>query len=169
MKYAIREDDPVVFLESKESRMRGEIPDENTDQLVKPGKANILKAGSDVTIVGWQWGILKALEAADELADEGIDAEIIDIRTIVPLDTETIVNSCAKTGKLVVISESRRRGGFGNDIIAAVAELGYSELKGVHPMHYVCGKDYPLPFGYGEKYIMPDKDDLIAGVHRVLE
>ena len=168
MKYAIREEDPVVFLSSKARDIEGEVPDSDEDCIVEPGKASIIREGNDVTIVGWQWGILRALEAYDELAAEGIHPEIIDIRTIVPLDTETICNSVAKTGRLVVISESRRRGGFGNDIIAAAAENNLADLKGKNPLRYVCGKDYPLPFGFGEKYIMPNKDDLIAGVRDVL-
>ncbi len=121
-----------------------------------------------MTIVGWQWGILKALEAQGELECQGVSAEILDIRTIVPLDVDTIVRSVAKTGRLVVISEARKRGGFGNDIMAAVAEKCFGSLKGRSPLCYVGGKDYPLPFGFGERYIMPDKDDLIAGVRRVL-
>lgn len=168
MKHAIREDDPVVFLNSKARDIEGDVPDDGVDHIVKPGKANILKTGTDVTIVGWQWGILKALEAYDSMTAEGIHPEIIDIRTAVPLDTETICNSVAKTGRLVTISESRRRGGFGNDIIAAVAENNLADLKGKNSLQYVCGKDYPLPFGFGEKYIMPDKNALIEGVHKTL-
>jgi pyruvate dehydrogenase E1 component beta subunit len=125
--------------------------------------------GSDVTIVGWQYGILKALEANEELLKAGIRAEIIDIRTIVPLDVDTICKSVSKTGKLVVAAESRKRGSFGNDIIAAAVEHSYSDLRGKRPICYVGGKDYPLPFGFGEKYIMPSKNDLIAGVKSVLE
>lgn len=169
LKYAIREEDPVIYLESKAIALEGEVPDLSVDHIVEPGKASILKEGSDVTIVGWQFGILKAMEAYDELKAQGINAEIIDIRTIVPLDVDTICKSVAKTGKLVVISEARKRGGFGNDIIASAMENNYADLKGKCPIYYVSGKDYPLPFGAGEKYIMPSKDDLIAGVKKVLD
>jgi pyruvate dehydrogenase E1 component beta subunit len=169
LKYAIREEDPVIYLESKAIALEGEVPDLGVDYLVEPGKANTLVTGTDLTIVGWQYGILKAMESYPELKSLGINPEIIDIRTIVPLDVETITKSVAKTGKLVVISEARKRGGFGNDIIAAVIEHSYGNLRGKTPVWYVGGKDYPLPFGHGEKYIMPNKEDLVEAVKRVMQ
>lgn len=167
-KYAIREDDPVVFLDVKR-RIEGEVPDLGVDYVVEPGKARIVTEGTDITIVGWQYGVMVAMEAEKDLAAMGISAEIIDLRTLVPMDEEAVCNSVAKTGKLLVVTESRARGGFGSEVIRVVTKNNIGDLKGRHPIEYLGCKDYPIPYGPGEKYVIPQKEDVIEAVKRVLE
>ncbi|MBE6009039.1 MAG: alpha-ketoacid dehydrogenase subunit beta [Lachnospiraceae bacterium] len=166
-KYAIREDDPVVFLDVKR-QIEGEVPDEGIDYVVEPGKARIVSEGSDITIVGWQYGVMVAMEAEAELKNMGISAEILDLRTLVPMDEEAICRSVQKTGKLLVVSESRARGGFGNEVVRVVAQNCFSSLQGNHPVEYIGCKDYPIPYGPGDKFVLPQKEDVIAAVQRML-
>jgi pyruvate dehydrogenase E1 component beta subunit len=167
-KYAIREDDPVVFLDVKRP-VEGEVPDLGVDYVVEPGKARIVKEGSDITIVGWQYGVMVAMEAEKDLAAMGIHAEIIDLRTLVPMDEEAVCKSVTKTGKLLVVSESRARGGFGNEVIRVVTANNWTDLRGKHPIGYLGCRDYPIPYGPGEKYVIPQKEDVIAAVKKVLD
>lgn len=167
LKYAIREDDPVVFFSHHAVwPLVGEVPD--GDVLLEPGKANILREGTDVTIVSWHQTLLKSMEAAEELAKEGISCEVVDIRTLVPLDKKTIRESVKKTGRLMVVTEAYKRGGPGNDIITAVTEHkeSFEALKA--PVKYVGSKDFPLPMGPGENWIIPQKEDIIAAVKEML-
>jgi len=167
-KYAIREDDPVVFLDVKR-KIEGEVPDIGVDYVVEPGKARIVKEGSDITIVGWQYGIMTAMEADDELEKMGIHAEIIDLRTLVPMDEETVCRSVSKTGKLLVVTESRPRGGFGNEVIRIVTKNCFPDLRGKQPIEYIGCRDYPLPYGPGDRYVLPQKEDVTAAVVRMLD
>ena len=122
LKAAIRDPNPVVFLENEMLYGHtGEVP-KLPDFVVPIGKARIARAGKDVTIVSWAMGMSYALKAADELAKEGIEAEVIDLRTIRPMDTETVINSVKKTGRLLVVHEAIRVAGFGAEIAATVAE-----------------------------------------------
>jgi pyruvate dehydrogenase E1 component beta subunit len=143
MAAAVRDDNPVVYIEHKQLLgVSGEVPE--GDYVVPLGKADIKRAGGDVTIVTWSWMVSKALAAAEALAAEGISAEVIDLRTLVPLDKECILQSVAKTGKLVIVHEAVRTGGFGGEIAAIVAEEGFDSLDA--PVKRVTAPDTPVPF-----------------------
>jgi len=164
---AIRDDDPVIFIEHKLLYMTdGEVPD---DQGAIPlGQADIKRAGTDVTLVAWSHMVVKALVAAEELAKEGISAEVIDLRTLVPLDEACILDSVRRTGRLVVAQEAIKRGGIGSDIAAIVAEKAFDALKA--PIVRVAGANTVIPFNLAlEKAAVPQVADIVAGVNSVME
>ncbi|MBS7528581.1 alpha-ketoacid dehydrogenase subunit beta [Fusibacter paucivorans] len=166
LKYAIRENDPVVFLMPRFSSTKGEVPDLDVEHIIEPGKASIVKEGKDVTIVTYQHGIELSLEAAKTLEAEGISCEIMDLRTLIPFDKKGILDAVKKTGRLVVVTEAPKRGGFGNNIINLVAEEGFSSLKA--PMRYVGGKDYPIPYGPGEDFVVPTIEEIVTAVKSIM-
>ena len=133
LKAAIRDEDPVIFIEHKLLYMtEGEVPDEPYE--IPLGKAEIKRAGTDVTLVTWSHMTLKSLEAAEKLAEEGIDVEVVDLRTLVPMDTNCVLESVRRTGRLVVAQEAVKRGGVGSDVAAIVAEHAFDEPQGAdHP------------------------------------
>lgn len=143
MAAAVRDDNPVMYIEHKQLLgVSGDVPE---DEYVIPlGKADIKREGKDVTIVAWSWMVPKALAAAEALAKEGISAEVLDPRTLVPLDKESILASVGKTGKLVIVHEAVRTGGFGGEISAIVAEEGFDLLDA--PIKRVTALDTPVPF-----------------------
>lgn len=160
LKTAIRDDNPVIFLEHKRLlRTRGPVPD--GEYLTPFGQAAVRREGTDVSIVGYGIMMAQALAAADRLADDGIDAEVIDLRTIVPLDTETLLDSVARTGRLVVTHESWRRSGFGAEVAAVVAEKGFADLRA--PIMRVAGEDVPVPFSpVLEQRVIPNAEGIVA-------
>ena len=128
LKAAIRCDDPVVYLEHKHLwPLEGEVPD--GDHLVEIGKARVARAGQDITIVSWSAAVHTCLAAAETLAKERIDAEVIDLRSLWPWDKAAVLESVAKTGRLLVVHEAVQVGGFGAEIAATVAERAHSALK----------------------------------------
>ncbi len=140
---AIRDNNPVVFMSHKLlMAQKGEVPD--GEYLVPLGKAAILREGTDVTIVSWSRMVQTSMEAAVELERQGISAEVIDIRSIVPLDQETILQSIKKTGRLVIVHECVRTNGFGAEIAAIVSEKAMNMLKA--PIRRVTAPDCPVPF-----------------------
>jgi len=140
---AIRDDDPVVFLEHKMLyASKGEVPE--GDYTIPLGKADLKREGDDVTLICYSAMVRQCLAAADELAAEGINAEVLDLRTLVPLDKEAILASVAKTGRAVIVHEACLTGGFGGEIAAVIADEGFSSLKA--PIKRVCGPDTPVPF-----------------------
>jgi len=144
LKTAVRDDDPVVVFEHKFLYfMPGEVPDE--EFTIPFGQANVLREGSDVTILALGSMVGRAMEAASALAEQGISAEVIDPRTIIPLDTATLFASVAKTGRLVTVEEGRKRGGVGSEIAARVAEEVFGSLK--TPIVRVAAPDIPVPPG----------------------
>jgi pyruvate dehydrogenase E1 component beta subunit len=167
LKSAIREDDPVVFIEHKLLYMtEGEVPEE--DYLIPLGKADVKREGKDVTIVTYSYMTLKCLEAAELLAKEGISAEVIDLRTLHPMDKECVLDSVSKTGKLVVVHEACKRGGVGGDISAMVVEEAFDVLDA--PVVRVAGKNTTIPFNLDlEQASVPSVEEIIEGVIRVLE
>jgi len=169
LKAALRGDDPVVFLEHKKlyRSIKEEIPDD--DYTVDWSQAVVRRRGSDVTIVAYQLMMHRALEAAADLAEEGISAEVIDLRTLLPLDRATIAESVRKTGHLVVVHESPRTGGVGGEIVAAVNEECFEYLEA--PPARVCSPDVPpVPFAEPmEHFVIPQKDDITAAVRRVVD
>ena len=166
MATAIRDDNPVVFLHHYLLTLEhGEVPD--GEYLVPFGEAAVRRAGTDVTIVAIGWMVDKALAAAESLASEGIDAEVIDPRTLVPLDTKTILESVAKTGRLVIVDQATRFGGASGMIAAEVAEHGFDTLKA--PIKQVTALDASIPYSEPmERFVLPDEAKIVTAVQQVL-
>ncbi|MGE3273430.1 MAG: alpha-ketoacid dehydrogenase subunit beta [Chloroflexota bacterium] len=167
LKTAIRDDNPVIFLEHKVLYFtRGEVPtDENF--TIPFGVADVKREGTDVTVVGIHTQVLEALKAAEELEQEGISVEVIDPRTVSPLDVDTIVKSVQKTGRLVVSHQAYEQGGVGGEIIARVVDAAFDYLDA--PPQRVCGKNVPLPYAESlERAALPYKDDIIAAIKRIV-
>lgn len=164
LKAAIRDNDPVVFLEHKMLYgTRNEVPEE--DYTVPIGKASIAREGRDVTIVCWGSMVPKAIKAAATLSKEGIEAEVVDLRTIRPYDKTCIVQSVTKTSRLVVAHEACLTGGFGGEIAAAVAKDAFGYLDG--PIERVGAPDTPVPFSPAlEDAFLPGEEEIIAAVKR---
>ena len=167
LRTAIRDDNPVVFIEHKALyATKGEVPDD-PEFTIPFGKCNIVREGKDVTIVGNFLYLGKALEAAEKLEAEGISAEIIDPRTLVPLDIDTIAESVKKTGRLITVHEAHRTMGFGTEIATAVTEKVFKYLDA--PPVRIGSKMCTLPFNLGlENAVVPQVDDIIAAVKSVL-
>ena len=163
---AIRDDDPVIFIEHKQLYMTdGEVPEE--PYLIPLGEAEIKRAGTDVTLVAWSHMVLKSLQAAEELAAEGISAEVIDLRSLVPMDMASVLDSVRRTGRLVIAQEAVKRGGVASDIAANVAEQAYDSLRA--PIVRVAGKNTVIPFNLAlEKAAVPQVADIVAGVRSVM-
>ena len=164
LKAAIRSDDPVLYFEHKDLfRIKGPVPE--GDYLVPIGKAKVVREGRDVTLVSYSATLQKALLAAGELAQEGIEAEVIDLRSIVPLDKETLFKSLQKTNHLVVAHESIKNGGVGSEVAALVAEEAIDFLDG--PIIRVGAKFVPIPFSPAlEPLALPQVEDIIAAVKK---
>ena len=142
LKTAIRNDNPVIFLEHKRLfEVEGEVPDE--EYLLPIGKANVVRPGRDVSIIVYGIMVSRALEAAETLVREGIDPEIVDLRTLSPWDRETVLRSVEKTGRAVVAHEAVRQGGFGAEISATIAEEAFHQLKG--PVVRIGAPFVPIP------------------------
>ena len=166
MKAAIRCEDPVVFLENELVYGRSfDVPD--VDDYVLPiGKARVVREGKDVTIVTYSIGVGLALDAANTLADEGIDAEVIDLRTLRPLDKETVLKSLAKTNRLIVAEEGWPTCSIASEIIAICMEEGFDHLDA--PVLRVCNEDVPLPYAANlEKLALIDAARIAEGARKV--
>ena len=166
MKAAIRTEDPVVFLENELLYGRSfDVPE--VDDFVLPiGKARIMRQGSDVTIVSYSIGVGLALEAADELAGEGIDAEVIDLRTLRPLDTATVLASLKKTNHLVIVEEGWPVCSIASELAMVAMEHGFDDLDA--PVMRVCNEDVPLPYAHNlEKLALIDTPRVVAAVKAV--
>jgi pyruvate dehydrogenase E1 component beta subunit len=137
------------------------------DDFVLPiGKAKIVRAGSDVTIVAWSMGMSYALKAAEELAKDGIEAEVIDLRTLKPMDTDTIVASVQKTGRAVTVEEGWQQSGIGAEITARIMEHAFDYLDA--PVARVSGKDVPMPYAANlEKLALPSVAEVIEAAKAV--
>ena len=168
LKSAIRDDNPVVFLEHKSQYTdKGEVPD-HANHLVPLGVANVLRTGTDITIVAIQNMVKVALQAADELAQQGISCEVIDPRTLVPLDMDTIIDSVKKTGRLITVEEAVRAGGWGAEVATQVTDRAIWSLEG--PVVRVTLEAGIIPFnGALEAALLPKKDDVIKAALRVME
>jgi pyruvate dehydrogenase E1 component beta subunit len=134
--------------------------------LVPIGKARIARSGTDVTIVAWSIGMSYALKAADELAKDGINAEVIDLRTLKPMDTASIIASVQKTGRIVTVEEGWRQSGVGAEIAAVVTEQAFDWLEA--PVTRVTGKDVPMPYAANlEKLALPSVAEVVAAAKAV--
>jgi pyruvate dehydrogenase E1 component beta subunit len=147
---SIRDDNPIVFIEHKLLyKTKGDVPEELYE--IPLGKADIKRGGKDLTIVATAIMVQRSLQAAEELAKEGIDVEVVDPRTLRPLDTETIVNSVKKTGKVLIVHEAVKTGGFGGELAGVIAEseaFGYLEA----PIIRLAGKEVPIPYNRDLEY-----------------
>lgn len=165
MKAAIRDDDPVLsFEDAKLWSSSSEIPDE--EYLIPLGKANIARRGSDCTIVAIGAMMVLANEAADELAKDGISCEVIDPRTVAPLDTATILESVARTGRLVVVDVAFGTCSAASEISAVVSDEGFWDLRA--PIVRVTTENTHIPFSAAENQLYPSKDKVVAAVRRTL-
>jgi pyruvate dehydrogenase E1 component beta subunit len=166
LKAAIRDPNPVIFLEN-EILYGHSSPVPKLDDFVLPiGKARIARAGNDVTIVAWSMGMRYAMEAAEELAGQGIDAEVIDLRTIRPMDTETIIASVQKTGRCVTIEEGWQQSGVGAEIAARIMERAFDYLDA--PVMRVSGKDVPMPYAANlERLALPSVAEVVEAAKAV--
>jgi pyruvate dehydrogenase E1 component beta subunit len=163
---SIRDHDPVVFLEPKRLYRLGrmEVPEEPFTEPI--GRARVLREGEDVTLVGWGSMVPKLLKAAELVEPKGISAEVIDVRSIVPYDEETVNASVEGTGRLVIVQEAPRTLGFASEISARVVEDLMDVLEA--PPERVTGFDVPFPFYKMEDWAMPDVDRIIKGMRKVL-
>ncbi len=166
LKAAIRDPNPIIFLENEILYgQSGPVP-KLDDYIVPIGKAKIARPGKDVTIVSWSIGMTYALKAADELAKEGIDAEVIDLRTIRPMDTETIIASVKKTGRAVAVEEGWQQSGVGAEIASRIMEQAFDYLDA--PVARVSGKDVPMPYAANlEKLALPSVAEVVAAAKAV--
>lgn len=162
LKSAIRDDDPVIFIEHKLLYMtNGEVPEE--EYLIELGKADIKKQGEDITLITYSNMTLKCLEAAELMEKEGISVEVVDLRTLTPLDKNTVMDSARKTGRVIVVHEACKRGGIGGDIAAMIMEEAYDDLDG--PVMRIAGKNTPIPYNIGiEKASVPSVEEIVEGI-----
>jgi pyruvate dehydrogenase E1 component beta subunit len=166
LKAAIRDPNPVIFLENEMLYGHtGEVP-KLDDYVIPLGKARIVRSGGHVTIVSWSNGMSYALKAADELAKEGIEAEVIDLRTLRPMDTDTIVASVKKTGRAVTVEEGWQQNGVGAEIAARIMEHAFDYLDA--PVARVSGKDVPMPYAANlEKLALPSVAEVVEAAKAV--
>jgi pyruvate/2-oxoglutarate/acetoin dehydrogenase E1 component len=169
IKTAIRDNNPVISFESGRLMARkGEVPEQ--DYTIPLGKADIKREGSDVTVVALAWLVHEALAAAEALAGEGISVEVVDPRTLVPLDTETIRNSVRKTGRLVIADEAGPTAGFSAEVAALAAEDAATLAHLKAPVKRVCALQVPIPYSpVLENQVFPDRNRIIAGIREVLQ
>ncbi len=166
LKSAIRDPNPVVFLENEILYGQSFDVPQGDDVVVPIGKAKVARKGKDVTIVAWSIGMSYALKAAEELAKEGIEAEIVDLRTIRPMDIETVVASVKKTGRCVTVEEGWAQSGVGAEICARLMEHAFDYLDA--PVTRVTGKDVPMPYAANlEKLALPNVGEVVAAVKAV--
>jgi pyruvate dehydrogenase E1 component beta subunit len=166
MATAIRDDNPVLFLHHYLLTLEsGAVPE--GEHLVPFGQAVVRREGADVTLVATGWTVGHALRAAEQLAAEGVSAEVIDPRTIAPLDTATVLESVAKTGRLVLVDQATRHSSVSAVIAAEVAEHGFSSLRA--PIVQVTALDASIPYSKPmEDYILPDENKIVTAVRKVL-
>lgn len=168
LKTAIREDNPIISFESNRLMGRkGPVPDE--DYTIPLGKADIKREGRDVTVVALAWLVHEALAAAEALAAEGISVEVVDPRTLVPLDADTIRASVRKTGRLVIADEAGPTAGFSAEVAAVVTEDPATFARLQAPVNRVCALQVPIPYSpVLEDRVFPDRNRIIAGIRAVL-
>lgn len=167
MKAAIRDPNPIIFLENEMLYgQKFEVADDT--QPAEIGKAHVVREGKDVTIATFSICVGKALAAAEELAKEGIDVEVIDLRTLRPLDTDTIIESVEKTNRLITLEEGFPFASIGSEISATVVEEAFDYLDA--PIKKIAGKDVPMPYAENlEKLVLPQKEDVIEACREICE
>lgn len=162
LKSSIREDNPVIFIEHKGLYgQKGTVPEE--EYLIPLRKAEVKRQGKDATVVAFSRSVNRVLNVAEILSKQGIELEVVDPRTLTPLDEETILDSVKKTGRLMIVHEACRTGGFGAEIAATVCEKAFDYLDA--PIQRVTGLDSPVPFNPKlEDYVIPNEDRIKAGL-----
>jgi 2-oxoisovalerate dehydrogenase E1 component beta subunit len=168
IKAAVRDDDPVIFQEHKYlyRRIKEDLPME--EYVVPLGKARVHREGGDLTIVTYGAMVHTAAEAAEELAKDGVEIEVIDLRTLLPLDEEAILESVAKTSRAIVLHEAPRTGGFGGEIAATIAEKAFEYLEA--PVVRVTAPDTPVPYSPPlEDFYVPGKADVVEATRKLLD
>jgi pyruvate/2-oxoglutarate/acetoin dehydrogenase E1 component len=167
LKAAIRDDDPVIFFEDITLWGKKEEVPVDEDFLVPIGKADVKRPGTDVTIVAFAGTVPPALAAAEALAKDGIHAEVVDLRTIVPMDKDTILASVAKTGRLVIVDNAHRVGSVASEVAAVVSEEGFDSLR--KPIQRLTAPAIHVPYNARlEKQLFPGKDTIVAAVQRIM-
>lgn len=169
LKTAIRSDDPIMYLEHKGLYRQGfaRRPEPDDNYYVEIGKASIVNSGSDLTIVTYGAMVQKALNAAKEYAKKGVDIEVIDIRTIVPLDTETIINSVQKTGRVLILHEDIQFLGLGAEIAAQINAKAFEYLDA--PVERVAGAFTPIPYAAPmENFVLPDDSKISRALDKLI-
>ena len=163
---AIFDPDPVIVVEEMGLYWtKGPVPE--GDVRVPLGKANVLRPGTDATVVGYGSPVLAALGAAEMLAADGVSVEVVDLRSLVPLDTQTILESLGRTGRLVTVHDATRFCGFGAELAALAADEGFGSLKA--PVRRVAAPDAPVPFAPGqERFYKPGAEDIVKAVRSIL-
>jgi pyruvate dehydrogenase E1 component beta subunit len=166
LKAAIRSPNPVIFLENEILYGSTGLVPKVDDFLLPIGKARIARQGADVTIVSFSMGMRYATQATEKLFAAGVDVELIDLRTLRPLDSDTVIESVKKTGRLVTVEEGWPQGGIGAELSARVMEQAFDYLDA--PVMRVTGKDVPMPYAANlEKLALPNVDEVIAAVNAV--
>jgi 2-oxoisovalerate dehydrogenase E1 component beta subunit len=166
LKAAIRDPDPVIYFEHKYlyRRIKGKVPDE--DCIVPIGKAEVKREGTDLSVITYGAMVHQAVEAANRLSAKGISVEILDLRTLLPLDREAILATARKTGKVVIVHEATRTGGVGGEVAATIAEAAFDRLDG--PILRVTAPDTPVPFTASlEEAFLPNVDRIAAALERL--
>jgi pyruvate/2-oxoglutarate/acetoin dehydrogenase E1 component len=168
LKTAIRDNNPVISFESNRLAARkGPVPER--DYTIPLGKADIKREGNDVTVVALAWLVHETLAAADELATHGISVEVVDPRTLVPLDKDTIRQSVQKTGRLVIADEAGPTAGFAAEVAAVVTEDAATFARLKAPVKRICALQVPIPYSpVLENHVFPDRNRIIAGIREVL-
>jgi 2-oxoisovalerate dehydrogenase E1 component beta subunit len=167
LKAAIRDDDPVLFFEHKRCYrlIKGEVPE--ADYVLPIGKADVKREGTDITVISYGLTLHFALQAAEKLAQEGISAHILDLRTLYPLDKEAIIEAAAKTGKVLIVHEDNKEGGVGGEVAAIIAEHCLFDLDA--PIKRLCGPDVPaMPYSPPlEKFFMLNPDKVLEAMREL--
>ena len=163
---AIRDDDPVIFIEHKLLYMtEGLVPEE--EYAIDLGVADVKRAGRDCTLIAWSNMVSRSLQAAEKLAAEGIEVEVIDPRSLVPLDRGAILESVRRTEHVVIVQEAVRRGGVASDIASIIQAEAFDYLDA--PVEIVAGRNTPIPFSRNlEQACIPQVDDIVAAVRRAV-
>ncbi len=163
---SIRDPDPVVFMEPKKiyRLIKEEVPED--DYIVPIGKAKIIAEGNDVTLISWGAMVRQCIEAANQLAQKGIGVEVIDLRTLSPLDKDSVVNSVKKTGRCVIVHEAPKTCGFGAEIVALINENALLNLEA--PILRVTGFDTPMPLYKLEEYYLPNTARIVTAINKVM-
>jgi pyruvate dehydrogenase E1 component beta subunit len=166
LKSAIRCDDPVIFMEHKMLyATEGEIPDD--DYVIELGKGEIRRSGSDLTLIAWSNMVPRSLAAAAALSAEGIEVEVIDPITLVPLDTALILMSVRRTGRAVIVQEAARRGGVASDIASIIQQEAFGDLNA--PVKIIAGRNTPIPFNCDlERACIPQEADIVREVRQMM-
>lgn len=159
---SIRDNDPVVFLEHMKlyRSFREEVPE--GEYTIPLGEANVVKEGTDVSIIAYGAMVREAIAAAETLEKEGINAEIIDLRTVYPLDIDTLIKTTEKTGRVVVVQEAQRQAGVGEKVISEISQRAVLSLKA--PIQFVAAPNTVYPFGMAEKEWLPNANDIVEAV-----